>query len=131
MHLAFGLGGLLTPVMIRPFQLPIPEELANNPDECINFYMPDEVQIKYPYFGLSGLSIVIGIGFAFCYYDAVSKEVKDSIEEKKDENETSEQNGKETSENPAKSSKLKIAFAVAWVAMLGHVGFSMQQVLCK
>ncbi|XP_074602397.1 sodium-dependent glucose transporter 1B-like [Brevipalpus obovatus] len=142
MHFAFGLGGLLTPVMIRPFQLPIPEELADNPDECINFYKPDDVQIIYPYLGISSLSVIIGIGFAFCYYNAVSVKAGDNNQAREAQNETSQQATVENPENPAnpgkpenpensaKSSKLKIAIAVAWVAMLGHVGFSMQQVLC-
>ncbi|XP_074602694.1 sodium-dependent glucose transporter 1B-like isoform X2 [Brevipalpus obovatus] len=123
---AFGIGGLITPILIRPFQLPMPEEILDDPDAYLSYFKPEEVLIKYPYFGSSILSILNGIAFFLCYYFYTTPvDTKDEKELSKDtETKKPEQDVVSLNSPPF----YKIAIAVMWVAVIGHLGFAMQLV---
>ena len=125
LYLAYGIGGLIAPILIRPYQLPIPEEIADDPDAYLTFYKPEDVQIICPYIIISGTSVIIGLAFAFCYYVAINEEKKKEKIDEKDSNKQEKPLGK-LSKSSQNISVFKIAVAVGWVALLGHVGFSMQ-----
>ncbi|XP_074602398.1 sodium-dependent glucose transporter 1B-like [Brevipalpus obovatus] len=122
LYLSFGVGGLVTPILIRPFQLPIPEEIID-PDAYLAYYKPEDVQMKYPLFAEAILSVLIGITF-FLYHLATcrsSSRIKTEEHDQKDDKNVENIEGEEK-----KIPKFKIFIAVAWVAFLGHTGFSMQ-----
>ncbi|XP_074603271.1 sodium-dependent glucose transporter 1-like [Brevipalpus obovatus] len=127
LYLFYGIGGLITPILIRPFQLPIPEEAADDPDAYLSFYKPEEVQIQYPYFWITGASIVTGMLFIICYF--VNQRNKGSAE-KKEANEQEMQIPEVKTPNEKDSpSKVKITIAVGWVTALCHIGSSMHLTL--
>lgn len=139
LYVAFGVGGLIAPIMIRPYQLPIPEECTEDPDRVLDYYKPEDVQIRYPYYIILAMSLAIGISFILCYYFTVHrKKEEETDDEKKKEQKAEQETGQEiqlkgaTELSPPKDHPLiKKAFAVGWVALLGHVGFSMQLILSK
>ncbi|XP_074602739.1 sodium-dependent glucose transporter 1C-like [Brevipalpus obovatus] len=139
LYVAFGMGGLIAPIMIRPYQLPIPEECTEDPDRVLDYYKPEDVQIKYPYYYMLAMSLAIGISFILCYYFTIYRKERESQgqenEREKKEQASEHENGLELQQKSANESSskehsiIKKAVAVGWVAILGHIGFSMQLIL--
>lgn len=128
LYLFYGIGGLITPILIRPFQLPIPEEAADDPDAYLTFYKPDEVQIQYPYFWITGASIFTGIFFIICYF--LNQRNKESNENCKPNGQDGKVPEEKSPENDGPS-KIKITIAVGWVTALCHIGSSMHLILSE
>lgn len=141
LYVAFGAGGLIAPIMIRPYQLPIPDECTEDPDRVLDYYKPEDVQIKYPYYMILAMSLAIGISFILCYYSTVyrkkEEEGKEKEGEEKKESKFEQENGQELEQKianhpPSKDpSIIRKTVAIGWVAALGHIGFSMQLIISK
>ncbi|XP_074602664.1 sodium-dependent glucose transporter 1C-like [Brevipalpus obovatus] len=123
LHMSYGVGSMLAPVLIRPFLLPIPEDLGKDWTTDQSFYSPEDVQIKWPFLVTCTLSIVVGFGFVYSYLKRTEK------------NENPEQKTEVTNDNQPKKQDeppfIRICIAVLWVAILAHLAFSMQLVLCS
>ncbi|XP_074602227.1 sodium-dependent glucose transporter 1-like isoform X2 [Brevipalpus obovatus] len=122
---SFGIGGLLAPAVMRQFQLPMPEEALENPDIYLNLFKPEEVQIKYPFFGVAIASGAVGIAFLF-YHEHMNN--NNNVERKDQESGKQQEQKMEQDAKKDEISSCKIAISVAWVGMLGHLGFGMQLV---
>ncbi|XP_015781844.1 sodium-dependent glucose transporter 1-like [Tetranychus urticae] len=89
LHGSFGLGALITPLVIKPFLLPLVQNEGNETqsDAFLGDYTPDDVMVQYPFIIIGVLLIFASIGFLVFYFKERSSE-KDiqSIDVKSDVN---------------------------------------------
>lgn len=93
LHMSFGIGALIVPLITRPFLLPLNRDeedgIRSNGTALVNGYSPDDVMIQYPYL-ITGLFICsISIPFGIFYlkelrnpaqYESLTEESKDKKE---------------------------------------------------
>jgi len=119
---------MLAPVIIRPFLLPVPKDVGENWDAYRNFYSPGDVQIRWPFMAACGLSVLVGLSFVYFYFHKKQKSDESLKQSKIEAVDADDPNSKKVDEEP---SRVKIGLAVVWVAILAHLAFSMQLVLCE
>ncbi|XP_074602420.1 sodium-dependent glucose transporter 1-like isoform X2 [Brevipalpus obovatus] len=127
LHMSYGVGSMLAPLLIRFFLLPIPKDAGDDKDAARNFYSPDDVQIKYPFVTTCALSIIVGFGFGYSYLKR-AQNTKNPDSDPKKTGDSSSDHHQKVDDQP---SNLKICIAVIWVAILAHLAFSMQLTLCS
>lgn len=96
LHLTYAVGGLLCPVIIRPFMLPSSHEIVDNETEITHIHglihTPDEVQVHWPFLFIGILAILAGL----CNIPFYIKPLDDNQKDEQDEDEN-----KEDAESPS------------------------------
>lgn len=114
LHMNYGIGALLAPIMVGPFLLPHTDEKDKNHQ----VYVPDDVQVQWAFLMAGSISIVTGFVFLYFYLnDRRQAERKRSYSV--DSSEESE------------FSQVRIYVAVFFVAIITHVGFAMETIIGK
>lgn len=121
LYLSFGIGAFLTPIMVRPFLLPFSKDMGNDWDRYQTAHKPQDVQIKWPYIGVCIASLLLGLGYAFCYLrDRTWANIQSQIP-------TIDSPEEERSEFPA----WRAYIAVIWVALMASMCYAIEVILCS
>ncbi|XP_025017162.1 sodium-dependent glucose transporter 1-like isoform X2 [Tetranychus urticae] len=113
----FGLGSLLSPLIVKPFLLPLVqnETEAQSDEVVLGDYTPDDVKVQYPYLFIGSLLVFSSLGFLFFHFKNKSvqnKNLSADVEIVDDD-------------HPV----WKKIFAVLIVSFIAHTTFAVEQVI--
>ncbi|XP_015781897.1 sodium-dependent glucose transporter 1-like [Tetranychus urticae] len=116
LHGSFGLGSLLTPLLIKPFLLPLAQNEGNETqsDAFLGDYTPDDVIIQYPFIVVGVLLIFASSGFLVFHFKRKSSEKdKQSVDVKPEV------------DHP----KWKIVVSLTALALIAHTTFGVETLI--
>ncbi|XP_053205250.1 sodium-dependent glucose transporter 1-like [Panonychus citri] len=117
LHGSFGLGSLLTPLLVKPFLLPLVQNSTNSSesgDNVLGTYTPDDVKVQYPFVVVGLILIFTSFGFLMFYF-------------KDDSNRKNDQSSQTTDSNDHPN--WKIAAAISAVAIIAHTTFGVETMI--
>lgn len=111
----------MTPLLVRPFLLPLPEDMGSDWDRYRTAHKPQDVQIKWPYIGVCIVSLLLSLGYAFCYMrDRTWANIQSQVP-------AIELPEEERFEFPAWRGYV----AIIWVALMASICYAIEVISCK